>query len=243
MRDLSTSEPVVKWSEQWWAHTKPEVAAHRWTAHRKNGDRCKRAAISGGRVCTHHGGNAPAVKAKARQRLEDAADRMARELLKMAVDENVSDAVKLAAIRDALDRAGISAKTAVSVEVGRRPFEQIFDHIYSGSRAESRARRKMPDDNELDAIETTDPLALVNRSGEAAVDFDVVDAEVVEPEPDRTDLLPRSSAKRASNAGRRAYTIRDFDTSEAGPCRDAPSSPTGGYRYTGEEAPGRAGSL
>jgi len=66
---------------------------------------------------------------------------------------------------------------------------------------------------------------------------------VVEPEPDRTDLLPRSSAKRASNAGRRAYTIRDFDTSEAGPCRDAPSSPTGGYRYTGEEAPGRAGSL
>jgi len=101
----------------------------------------------------------------------------------------------------------------------------------------------LPDDNELDAIETTDPLALVNRSGEAAVDFDVVDAEVVEPEPDRTDLLPRSSAKRASNAGRRAYTIRDFDTSEAGPCRDARSSPPGGYRYTGEEAPGRAGSL
>ena len=68
MRDLSTSEPVVKWSEQWWAHAKPEVAAHRCTAHRKNGDRCKRAAIDGGRVCTHHGGNAPAVKAKARQR-------------------------------------------------------------------------------------------------------------------------------------------------------------------------------
>ena len=107
---LSGPGPVVKWSEQWWANAKPEVQAHRCAAHRKNGDRCKRAAIDGGRACTHHGGNAPAVKAKARQRLEDAADRMARELLKMAVDENVSDAVKLAAIRDALDRAGLTAK-------------------------------------------------------------------------------------------------------------------------------------
>ena len=187
-------------------------------------------------MCTHHGGNAPAVKAKARQRIEEAADRMARELLKMAVDENVSDVVKLAAIRDALDRAGLSARTAVSVEVGRRPFEQIFDDIYSGSRAESRARRGMPDDDELNEWHTPALVASCDASP-------VVDAEVIESEPDRTDLLPSSSAKRASNAGRRAYTIRDFDTSEAGPCRDAPSSPTGGYRYTGEEAPGRAGSL
>ncbi len=63
---------------------------------------------------------------------------MARELLKMAVDENVSDAVKLAAIRDALDRAGLSAKTAVSVEIAPKPWEVIFDDITGGSRAESR---------------------------------------------------------------------------------------------------------
>src|SRR3974377_2224103 len=112
MNDLSAPKPIVKWSEQWWANAKPEVQAHRCTAHRKTGDRCKRAAIAGGRGCPHHGGNAPAVKAKARQRIEDTADRMAHELLKMAVDENVSDAVKLAAIRDALDRAGLPSKTA-----------------------------------------------------------------------------------------------------------------------------------
>jgi len=57
MTDLSAHQPVVKWSEQWWDNAKPEVRAHRCAAHRKNGDRCKRAAINRGRVCTHHGGN------------------------------------------------------------------------------------------------------------------------------------------------------------------------------------------
>jgi hypothetical protein len=45
--DLSSSGPIVKWSEEWWANAKPEVAAHRCIAHRKNGDRCKRVAIVG----------------------------------------------------------------------------------------------------------------------------------------------------------------------------------------------------
>ena len=109
--DLSTPEPIVKWSEEWWANAKPEVAAHRCTAHRKNGDRCKRVAINGGRVCPHHGGASPAVKAKARLRLEMASDRLARELLNMTTDPNVADPVKLGGHPQKLsDRRGRTKK-------------------------------------------------------------------------------------------------------------------------------------
>src|SRR6478609_10154338 len=174
MTDLSTPGPGVKWSEQWWANAKPEVRAHRCTAHRKTGDRCKRAAINGGRVCRSHGGAAPQVKAKARQRIEEAADRMARELLKMATDDNVADSVKLAAIRDALDRAGLAARTAVSVEVGPpKPYEAVFDSIEAGSRAEYRRSRGIRDDSNPPPALAESPRELPAAEGEP------IDAEVV----------------------------------------------------------------
>ncbi|MGW0042266.1 hypothetical protein [Rhodococcus sp. NPDC003348] len=70
---------------------------------------------------------------------------MTKELLRIAVDDDAPAAVKLAAIKDALDRAGLSAKTAVSVEVGPTPaYEAILTQAMgTGSRAESRAARRM----------------------------------------------------------------------------------------------------
>ncbi len=136
--DPSTVEPIDRWARS--AH--PE---RRCTAHRKNGDQCKNAARHGTNVCDFHGAKAPQVKRKARQRIEEAADRMACELLKMATDDNVADSIKLAAIRDALDRAGLAAKNAVEVEVGPpKPYEQILNGLVvigGGSRAEYRQHR------------------------------------------------------------------------------------------------------
>lgn len=53
---------------------------------------------------------------KAKQRLENSAERMARLLLQLAEDPNVPHAVRLAAIRDALDRVGVTAKQTIEVE-------------------------------------------------------------------------------------------------------------------------------
>ena len=53
--------------------------------------------VPGATVSTTYGGAGPQVKRKARQRLEEPPGRLANELRKTATDENVSDAVTLAA--------------------------------------------------------------------------------------------------------------------------------------------------
>jgi hypothetical protein len=125
------------------------------------------------------------VKRKARQRIEEPADRMACELLQMATDDQVADSVKLAAIRDALDRAGLAARTAVEVEVGPpKPWEQIMcglTEIESGSRAEFRRSRGIPDDSDADHTRS-----LAERSRELpSAEVEPIDAEIVGYQPHR----------------------------------------------------------
>ncbi|KXO91296.1 hypothetical protein [Tsukamurella pseudospumae] len=152
VEDATTPKDTPMKETRW----NPEGLANRCTAHRKNGDRCKRAAIAGGNVCRVHGGAAPAVQAAARVRLAMAADRMAANLLKIAVDDDAPDSVKLAATNSALDRAGLSAKTAVEVSVDPKPFEQLLAGMATmtgGSRAASRAERGVADTEDADWIE------------------------------------------------------------------------------------------
>lgn len=129
------------YSDDWWLDRNDQ---NRCVAIRKCGERCLKPANRGMTVCRTHGGAAPQVKRKARERLELAADRMARELLGMATGAE-SEAVKLNAIRDALDRAGLGAKTEVSVEL--KPYEQLLGDlggVGTLSRAEHRAMRGRP---------------------------------------------------------------------------------------------------
>lgn len=153
----------------------------RCTAHKKNGDRCGHYAIQGGTICGYHGGNNPAVKAKARARLESAADIMAAELLKMAQSGNIKDGVKLSAVKDALDRAGLTAKTAVSVDVGMRPFEEvIWDSISSVRPAELRP------------LGDSAPAELEPSTSPEVLDCEVVEQPLPPPSINQDGLEPRT---------------------------------------------------
>ncbi|WP_068275542.1 hypothetical protein [Aldersonia kunmingensis] len=163
-------------------------------ARKTSGEPCQRAAVNGADVCGTHGGRAPQVKRKARLRLEMAADRLARELLGLATGEGVADGVRLAATRDALDRAGLGAKTAVEVEVGpSKPFQQILDAamgITGGSRAESRTRR-----GELDAFADE-----VNPE-DAWQDAEIIEAQAEEEDEPDGSPAPRPPEPYETDAG------------------------------------------
>ena len=148
------------------------------------GKRCGKAAMLGGNVCRAHGGAAPQTRAKAQRRLQQAADVLVQRLLGLALDGDVPDTVALAAIRDALDRAGMSAKQAVEVSVEPKPWEKIFAGI-----------ERTPREDHKHA----EPPALA-ASAEPTDDTEaaVIDAEVIEPdaEPAATPPEPPAAPRR-----------------------------------------------
>src|SRR5215207_1399204 len=96
------------------------------TAHRSNGEPCHAYAIRGGNVCPKHGGSTPQVRKAAMRRLHAASDWLMAELLEIARSAE-SEAVRLAAIRDALDRAGYKPDQVVRMEL-----EADWHHTFDG---------------------------------------------------------------------------------------------------------------
>ena len=97
------------------------------TAHKKDGERCRRAPIKGGTVCPKHGGRAPQVRAAAQQRLLMATDNLMANLLKIATSGE-SEAVRLRATMDALDRAGLTERSVIEVGVTNQ-FDALLTDI------------------------------------------------------------------------------------------------------------------
>ena len=129
-------------------------------AKRRNGEPCRKFPLKGTNRCRLHGGASPNAQRKARERLMDAADWVTSELLKIAGSKDVTS-VKLAAIRDVLDRAGLGAHQAIDVQ-GSLTWDATFEHVvttYSGP------------DVELSEVALADPAA-------------------IEPAPQRRELLP-----------------------------------------------------
>jgi hypothetical protein len=172
------------YSEDWWDEHDNQ---NRCVAHRKNGEQCMKTTIRGANVCRFHGGAAGHVKRKARERIELAMDRMARELPGIATSAE-SEAVKLNVIRDALDRGGLGAKTKVSVEV--KPWEQLMDDSV-GVRIDFPRRAPRPAGRPL-----------IEQSALA----DAIDAELVSPPTRATPNAPLSRRRARCEAPRRTTT-------------------------------------
>ena len=75
--------------------------------------RCKKAAIKGGTVCATHGGSAPQVRNRARQRIMEAADPAAARMVQLIDSDD--ERISLAASKDLMDRAGHKAPTEIAL--------------------------------------------------------------------------------------------------------------------------------
>jgi len=95
------------------------------------GNRCTQMKIKGANVCRFHGGALPNVKKAAQARLAMAALPAAEELINIALKKKgVSDADRIKAIIQILDRAGVEGKQTIQVELSlwQRTLQSVYAH-------------------------------------------------------------------------------------------------------------------
>lgn len=94
---------------------------------KSTGERCKRAAIKGGTVCTSHGGAAPQVQKSAKERLLELADPAIAALSKIVKDEDADDSVRLRAALGICDRIGLGPGQTVTVQASK--FDELLEGV------------------------------------------------------------------------------------------------------------------
>jgi len=104
---------------------------------------------------------------------------LVQRLLSLALDGDTPDNVALSAIIAALDRAGISVKTAATVEVTVRPFERVFDAITAGPRDPEQPALEAPNDEDRLDAEAID-VEIVDPEADPSLGLDAEDAEIVD---------------------------------------------------------------
>lgn len=135
----------------------------RCSAHKTDGTPCRQRPIPGGSVCYWHGGAAPQVRKKAQERLTRGILPLLGHLYRLATDEEIPPNVRLAAIRDWLDRAGLNAKQEIELTVA--PWQEMLEGVVSD----------VPEDGNVTTRAHTYPLP-----GPPA--HDVIAGEVVDDE-------------------------------------------------------------
>lgn len=125
----------------------PNPQRRQCKAVKSNGVRCGNPPIKGATVCRMHGGSAPQVRKKAAERLLAASDSLMAALLKIATSAE-SEGVRLAAIKDALDRAGFAPAQMVKLGLAQDdPFTELLNEILSDPNLiidEQPGRRALP---------------------------------------------------------------------------------------------------
>ncbi|GAT02949.1 putative uncharacterized protein [Mycolicibacterium fortuitum subsp. acetamidolyticum] len=183
---------------------------------------CQKWPVAGATVCRTHGGSAPQVQKAARRRLEQAADVLVQRLLGIALDGSAPDQVALSAVLAALDRAGLSVKSTVGLEVSAKPWEQVMDSAFALETTSRDAYRAAQDGHppalaESSALDGALDGPADNDDGDGDGDGDdgMIDAEI---------LTEHEYA--ASVIGRRVKRIDHTETPDDG--ERAPTARTAG---------------
>lgn len=170
--DLSPSEPSTG-NEIEFDSLGRRLPRNRCHAHKKNGAQCKSAAIPGGRVCRKHGGSAPQTIAKARVRLQMQTEKAADELILMAMDRGLDykrPDVRLAALREVLDRGGVGVKEEIDINIDPKPFEKLLEKIGGIANMTREESRRARDENTIDAEVVSAPEVEGTGNGLSAAD-------------------------------------------------------------------------